>query len=96
MEILKGATCAPKAAAKAGVVPGADVDHLIAEALKGLHYAHTRLDHGKPWRSSTAMSLPHNIPIAFGDEDLGLWHRQGRRACLQRHHRNGQRQSSPI
>ncbi|HNN91526.1 MAG TPA: serine/threonine-protein kinase, partial [Pseudomonadota bacterium] len=68
MELIEGRDLrqAEKSSAKAGVwFPLPLSVYLIAEALKGLHYAHTRLDHGKPLEIVHRDVSPHNILISF-------------------------------
>lgn len=79
MELVEGRDLrlAEKAAAKSGVwFPIPVTIYMIAEALKGLHYAHTRLDHGKQLEIVHRDVSPHNILISFSGDvkisDFGI------------------------
>ena len=79
MELIEGRDLrqSEKAAAKAGIwFPLPMAIYIVSEALKGLQYAHSRLDHGKPLGIVHRDISPHNILISFtGDvkiSDFGI------------------------
>ena len=79
MELVEGRDLrqSEKAAAKAGIwFPLSVSIYIISEALKGLQYAHTRLDHGKPLGIVHRDISPHNILISFSGDvkisDFGI------------------------
>jgi serine/threonine protein kinase len=75
MELVEGRDLrlSEKAAAKTGIwFPLSMSIYIISEALKGLQYAHSRLDHGKPLGIVHRDISPHNILISFsGDVKIG-------------------------
>lgn len=79
MELVEGRDLrlSEKAAARAGIwFPLSISIYIISEALKGLQYAHTRLDHGKPLGIVHRDISPHNVLISFSGDvkisDFGI------------------------
>lgn len=79
MELIEGRDLrqSEKAAAKAGIwFPLPMAIYIVSEALKGLQYAHSRLDHGKPLGIVHRDISPHNILISFSGDvkisDFGI------------------------
>lgn len=79
MELVEGRDLrlSEKAAARAGIwFPLSVSIYIISEALKGLQYAHTRLDHGKPLGIVHRDISPHNLLISFSGDvkisDFGI------------------------
>ncbi len=79
MELIEGRDLrqSEKTAAKAGIwFPLPMAIYIVSEALKGLQYAHSRLDHGKPLGIVHRDISPHNILISFSGDvkisDFGI------------------------
>ena len=79
MELVEGRDLrlSEKAAAKTGIwFPLSMSIYIVSEALKGLQYAHSRLDHGKPLGIVHRDISPHNILISFSGDvkisDFGI------------------------